>query len=909
VVARRLRDKLAEYYRVDGADDPIRIKLPKGSYVLIFEACEEAPSPKEADVRPQSTSPTGSPSPEIDEADLVGTTVSHYEILELLGRGGTGIVYRAEDLRLRRGVALKFLAPEFSGNPDRLERFRREARTASAVNHPGVCAIYDVGEHQGRAFFVMELVEGPTLDQFVGNKPLPLETVFDLGIQIADALATAHAQGVFHRDVRPGNIIVNGRRQAKLLDFSAAESVREYAAAPQGAPQISVAAHPRIRADVHGLGSILHEMAAGRRPSGVDTPSPASINPGVPADLAELIQSAANSDPRIRNVVEIRDELARLRRTWELRQSAGSDRRPRPWMVVSIAVPIALVFAAVIGWLLLPVGPPKILKYTQLTHDGMGKLEPFSNGTDGTLVTDGSRIYFSAVSGTRIVISEVSTAGGETVPLQQETPLVVKDISPDRSEILITDFYRPSPDLPLKVLSLPGGNVRPLANFVAHDGTWAPDGQKFAYAKGNDLFVAASDGSSERKLASLPGLAFWLRWSPDGARLRFSVKDIDGATSLWEAPAAGPAAHRLFPGPREFGDECCGSWSPDGQHFIFQSTRLGKSAIWDVPESGVRFGTPARPVQLTEGPLSITTPVFSRDGRQILAIGTQRRGELARYQADTGQFNIYLSGISADHVDFSRDGQWIAYASYPESVIWRSRVDGNHRMQLSPPGMVAWFPRWSPGGEKIAYMATAQGKPVKIYVVSSAGGAPEQVLPSDENQVDPNWSPDGSSLMFAVQSAGPGEQAGAMRIEMLDLKTHWASRLPGGEGLSAPRWSPDGRYVVATALSQDKWRDPGVVIFDFKTGQWTGFERDPIDNKWWSADGKYFYFDKYANNDPAIFRIRLRDRRQERVADLGQIRRAPGIMGWWMGIAPDSSPLVLRDTSIQEIYALDWRPR
>jgi Tol biopolymer transport system component len=389
--------------------------------------------------------------------------------------------------------------------------------------------------------------------------------------------------------------------------------------------------------------------------------------------------------------------------------------------------------------------------------------------------------------------------------------------------------------------------------------------------------------------------------------LRFSVRDIDGGTSLWELGSGQTNAHRLFGRSPDAAEDCCGSWSPDARYFIFQSTRLGKAAIWTVRDKVRPFASRAEPVQLTQGPLSITTPVFSRDGRQIFAIGTERRGELVRYDASTNQFNIYLSGMSVDHVEFSRDGQWIAYASYPEGVLWRSRVDGTQRLQLSPAGMTAWFPRWSPDGKRIAYMAMSQGKPVRIYVVSSTGGAAESLFSDDETRIDPNWSPDGTSLMFSVQSAGPAEKTGVMRIEVLNLRTHQTSRLPGAEGLNAPRWSPDGRYVVATALSQDQWRDPGVVIFDFKTGQWTGFERDPIDNKWWSADGNYFYFDKYVNNDPAIFRIRMTDRHQERVAGLGQIRRSPGVMGWWMGLAPDNAPLVLRDTSIQEIYALDWQ--
>jgi Tol biopolymer transport system component/DNA-binding winged helix-turn-helix (wHTH) protein len=551
---------------------------------------------------------------------------------------------------------------------------------------------------------------------------------------------------------------------------------------------------------------------------------------------------------------------------------------------------------------------PSHVDYRQLTHDGHGKLEPFSNGTDGVLVTDGPRIYFSAVSGTNVVISEVSSAGGETVPVIGDAaePLVVKEISPDRSEILATQFYRVSPDLPLRILPLPGAIPRNLPSMVAHDGTWSPEGRTIAYASGQDIRLAPADGSASRTLLHCAGVPFWLRWSPNGTRLRFTIRDADGGTSIWEADANGQGSHRLLPPSRDSVAECCGNWSPDGRFYVFQSAHFGRTSIWVLRERSGLFAWRSSPVELTEGPLSMSSPVFSRNGRQIFAIGTQRRGELVRYNAKTGQFDIYLSGLSADHVEFSRDGQWIAYSTYPEGLIWRSRADGTERRQLSEPSITAWFPRWSPDGKRIAFTGTSAGKPVKIYVVPSSGGTAELLIAGATTEIDPNWSPDGKAIMFASVPGAEGRN-GTSRIETIDLTTHQVSVLPGSDGLNAPRWSPDGRQVVATALSHNQWRRPGVVIFDFKSGAWSGLEDDPIDNKWWSADGKYFYFDKYVDNDPAIFRIRLSDRRMERVAGLQHVRRSPGVMGWWMGLTPDSSPIILRDTSIQEVYSIQWR--
>lgn len=206
-------------------------------------------------------------------------------------------------------------------------------------------------------------------------------------------------------------------------------------------------------------------------------------------------------------------------------------------------------------------------------------------------------------------------------------------------------------------------------------------------------------------------------------------------------------------------------------------------------------------------------------------------------------------------------------------------------------------------------MGSLPGKAVRIYLVSSNGGNPELLLPEDSPEIDPNWSPDGNSIMFAKLPSVNDMSSERPLIQILDLKSQRLSKLPGSEGLTAPCWSPDGRYVVATALSQGKWSNPAVLIFDFLTAKWTPLESDPIDNKWWSADCKYFYFDKYLDNDAAIYRLRLRDLVTERIISLRDVRRSFNDMGWWMGVAPDGAPMVLRDTSIEEIYALDFSER
>jgi Tol biopolymer transport system component len=579
------------------------------------------------------------------------------------------------------------------------------------------------------------------------------------------------------------------------------------------------------------------------------------------------------------------------------------------WVWLSVVAVAAVLVAAYL--ILQPGPPPKIAAFHQLTHDGQAKLGAFALGVPAPLVSDGSRLYFEEVIGSEVVDAEVSTSGGETVPLHTgfKRPLVLIDLSPDRSRLLLKNFFEESLDGALFKMSIPGGMPRRVGNLTAHDAAWSPDGAHICYVTADRLYFAGPNGTDSKTIASFAGEPSWPRWSPDGARIRLTVQDDKGRTSLWEVSAAGGKPYPLLSNWSDHSSACCGSWSPNGKYFVFQATQQGITSLWAIREKHKLFGRfRNRPVRLTQGPLDVSAPLFSSDGRRIFAVVRQRRGELVRYDASQHDFRLYLGGMSADHVEFSRDSQWIAYSTYPEEEIWRSRPDGSERLQLSSAPLAAIFPRWSPDGRQIAFMGTKPGGPVKIYIVPANGGDPEPLLPGSVPETDPNWSPDGDEIMFATLPSVNGVAKGRPAIQTIDLKSRKITTLPGSEGLQAPRWSPDGRFVVATALSEGKWANPAVVIYDFTTGKWTGFEKDPIDNKWWSADGKYFYFDKLIDNDPAIYRLRMSDRSIERVTGLKDVRRSFGDMGWWMGITPDGSPMVLRDTSIAEIYSLDLAP-
>lgn len=358
-------------------------------------------------------------------------------------------------------------------------------------------------------------------------------------------------------------------------------------------------------------------------------------------------------------------------------------------------------------------------------------------------------------------------------------------------------------------MPLPGGIARPLGQLVGHDGAWSPDGMRICYATGNRLYIAARDGTDSKMVAELQGLPSWPRWSPDGTRLRFTVQDSTGGTSLWEVPLPNAQPRPLFPDWKDHPAECCGSWSPDGKYFIFQSTEQGNTEVWAVREPRLGLtGSHAAPVPLTEGPLNVWAPVFSTDGGKIFAVVQQRRGELVRYDPTSQSFVLYLNGISADHVEFSPDAQWIAYCAYPEQTIWRSRIDGSERLQLSSAPVAAIFPRWSPDGQRIAFMGSLPGKAMKIYIVPASGGNPEPLLTDTLPEIDPNWSPDGNSIMFAKLASETELDSGDSLIQIFDLKNRRLSTLPSSKGLTAPRGLPMDalwwrqRYLTASGANR-----------------------------------------------------------------------------------------------------------
>jgi Tol biopolymer transport system component len=417
-----------------------------------------------------------------------------------------------------------------------------------------------------------------------------------------------------------------------------------------------------------------------------------------------------------------------------------------------------------------------------------------------------------------------------------------------------------------------------------------------AYSNLSDLFVAKADGTESRKLLSVKGDIKNVTWSPDNSHLRFDSSESAGTIGqqiAWEVSVAGTDLHRLLAGWHDPPDECCGKWTADGKYFVFQS----KSQIWALPRTGSFLHSEPNPIALTSSPLSLSAPLPSKDGKKLFMIGQTYRGELMRYDSKSGQFSSFLGGISAEYVAFSKDGQWVTYVSYREGTLWRSRLDGSERLQLTYPPLYPVLPRWSPDGKKIIFFefTLSADKPARIHEVSAEGGSPRQLMPDDpRQQLDPNWSPDGSKIVFSNESNDPSSA-----IHVLDVASRQVSNLPDSQGLYSPRWSPDGRYI--SAFSADSMR---LLLFDFQTQKWTELANGSLSWLNWSHDGQYVYVLDYRGKD-AVVRIRISDHKTEQVVDLKSFATT-GRYGGCLALAPDDAPLLLRDTGTQDVYSVDW---
>ncbi len=569
------------------------------------------------------------------------------------------------------------------------------------------------------------------------------------------------------------------------------------------------------------------------------------------------------------------------------------------------ALAVLLFLAVRVYWLATSVQPASLVRVVQLTQTG--RVEP-GNG----VATDATRVYFTQREGGRWSLAQVSVEGGTPLPLPLplEQPLSnpdILDISPDRSNLLVASGSGAEVERPFWVVPTVGGSPRRLGDAAGHAAAWSRDGSRIVFARGSALYLAAADGSDARKLLDTPGIPYSIRWAPPSRAdvLRFSMLSPSlGPRTLWEVSTAGTDLHSFLrqwkSGAAEPDGDDDGNFTANGNYYLFRALRNRVSSVYAI-RAHRRFprAFEGPPLQLYSTPMDFSSLAPSSDNKHVFFAAGQERRELVRYDARHAEAAPFLSGVQARRVSFSKNGDRIAYATAPGDLLWRSLPDGSQRLQLTPPSLHASNPRWSPDGTEIVFSGGPVGHASQIFVVPSAGGAPEPLTDGRFIDDDATWSADGNSLVFARRL--PPGASGQSGLFSVDRKTKAASLLPASESLVEPAWSPDGRYLAATNRAGTQ-----ISLLNLATRQWSPLASGQgLGQPFWATDSKHVYWEEVLAPDQPVFRALVNGTRKERIMSAKQIPQSNSIGYLLAGLDPNDAPIAAVIYANSDIYALE----
>ena len=872
---------------------------------------------------------------------MLGRTISRYRVVAELGQGGMGVVYKAEDTRLGRFVALKFLPEGLASDAQALDRFRREARAASALNHPHICTIHDIEEHDGQTFIVMELLEGKTLRERIAAKRLDLDAVLDLSMQVAEALGAAHAKSIVHRDIKSANIFVTDAGQAKVLDFGLAKLVAEGENAAETATGIAVPsdAVPKAlvttpgqtmgtvaymspeqvrgqeldaRTDIFSFGVVVYEMATGRLPfQGATTgvvfdailnraPEPvAQLNPAAPAELGHIVDKAIEKDRELRyqSIREMRADLARLKRDTHSGSTSASAR------VATGAQPVA--------------APPKKKRAFVAAAVSAGLI---AFATAAYILWPRSQP--AAPASKQSALSRVTFDDG----LQAQPAW-----SPDGRFIAYSSNQ--SGNFDIWVQPVGGGRAVRVTSNPAHDWqpVWSPDGNTIAFRSerdGGGIFIVPALGGNERKLSSL---GYWPEWSSDGSKILVVVRP-----SLQSASLVVPHVYFLDPNgaaPKraletelaQFSNVGRIMWHPDGQRISFPGAKGQQGGFWTQPIAGgpAVLSTMSEEVQgeLKTQAIGIVTGRWAPAGDAIYIEGAARGvRNLWRIDVDpatlrwTGGPTRLTTGAGIDtELSISHGGDKLAFVTKTETTrLWslpfdaRTRRTAGDAAAITPANATASGFDLSANGMTLAYLLNRPGKPgMELWSTTLESGQP-LLLGESLTFFSPRVSRDGTRVAVRITREG----LEGRRIIWLTIGKEGERLLPAGP-TNPLDWSPDGDRLIHFCLTPAK--TPSLCaspVSNVNPAEFRPLVVDPDYAFWqgrYSPDGRWVLFN-------------AQSLKQAGVSVLGVV---PAEGGKWIPLtdptlwadkarwAPDGKTIYFisnRDTAFFDVWGIEFDP-